>query len=140
MNIKNSDKLYIYNRENRQCFFCGKTLKCHQITLDHYIPKSKKGTKDVFNLVLCCKQCNKLKRNKIPTNYETTILNLFLKAVQDNHITGCSIKLPQKSLKEDLLKVTYIDSLTDHFIFQSNTKKFYVRNNMVFKITLVSQN
>lgn len=140
MNIKNSDKLYIYNRENRQCFFCGKILKYNQITLDHYIPKSKKGTKDIFNLVLSCKQCNKLKGNRIPEDYENTILNLFLKAVEDNHITGSGLKVPQKVLKEDLLKINRIEALTTNFVFQSNIKRFYVKNNMVFKIVHVAQN
>ncbi len=139
MNIKNSDKLYIYDRENRQCFFCGKILKYKQITLDHYIPKSKKGTTDIFNLVLSCKQCNKLKGNRVPKDYEDIILDLFLRAVQDNHITGCGLKTPQKILKKDLLAINRIEALTTHFVFQSNTKRFYVKNNMVFKIVHITQ-
>lgn len=134
MKIKDIDKQYIYERDNKKCFFCGKLLKYNKITLDHYLPRSKKGTTDVFNLVTCCKFCNISKGNRIPNDYKETILNLFLKAVHDNRITKASIKIPQKELSTELSKVVRIEDLTDNFIFQSNTKRFYIKNNKVYKI------
>lgn len=134
MNIKDTDKLYIYERDNKRCFFCGKLLKYNKITLDHYLPKSKKGTTDVFNLVICCKFCNISKGNKIPKDYKETILNLFLKAVYDNRIDKASLKISKEELSTELSKVDRVEDLTDHFIFQSNTKRFYVKNNKVYKI------
>ncbi|WP_051541864.1 HNH endonuclease [Clostridium lundense] len=134
MNIPNSDKQYIYIRDNEKCYYCKKNLKLNKITLDHFLPKSKRGTTDVFNLVTCCKFCNKLKSNKIPENYEETILKLFIKAVEDNRILGSGLKISQKELKEELLKVNKIEDLTNNFIFQSPDKRFYVKNNRIFKI------
>ncbi len=134
MNIKDTDKLYIYERDDKKCFFCGKSLKYNKITLDHYLPKSKKGTTDVFNLVTCCKFCNISKGNKIPKDYKETILNLFLKAVYDNRIDKASLKISKKELSTELSNVDRVEDLTDHFIFQSNTKRFYIKNNKVYKI------
>ncbi|WP_315121098.1 HNH endonuclease [uncultured Clostridium sp.] len=134
MNISNADKHYIYMRDECKCYYCKKKLKFNKITFDHYLPKSEKGTIDVFNLVICCKFCNKLKGNRTPEDYKEVILHLFLKAVEDNHIVGSGLKIPQKLLKEELLKVNKIEDLTDHFIFQSDTNRFYIKNNKVFKI------
>lgn len=138
MKIDDLEKVYIYNRDNKACYFCKKPLELNQITLDHYLPKSKRGTRDVFNLVTCCKKCNKLKSNKIPENYKDIILELFLIAVKDNQIKGSNLKLPQRELREELLKVNKIEDVTEHFIFQSKEKRYYVKNNRVFKFIYVS--
>lgn len=138
MKIDELDKLYIYKRDNGECYFCKKPLELNQSTLDHYLPKSKKGTMDVFNLVICCKKCNKLKGNKIPEDYKDIILELFLSAVRDDKIRGCNLKIPHKELKAELLKVNKFEDITDHFIFQSNEKRFYIKNNKVFKFIYVT--
>lgn len=140
MKIDDIDKLYIYNRDNKECYFCKRPLEFNQTTLDHYLPKSKKGTMDVFNLVISCKKCNKLKGNKIPEDYKDKILEMFLLAVKDNKIRGCNLKMPQKELKEDLLKVNKFEDITENFIFQSNEKRFYVKDNRVFKFVFVATN
>jgi hypothetical protein len=138
MKISDLDKVYIYNRDKKQCYFCKNPLKINALTFDHYLPRSKNGTMDVFNLVICCKRCNKLKGNRIPDNYEDTILELFLKAVNDNKIRGCNLKMKQVDLKNELLKINKIEAITDHFIFQSNDKRFYVKDNMVYKRVFVT--
>lgn len=138
MNISNVDKQYIYMRDECKCYYCKKSLKFNKITLDHYLPKSKKGTMDVFNLVTCCKFCNKLKGNRTPEDYKEVILHLFLKAVEDNRILGSGLKLSQKFLKEELLKVNKLEDLNDHVTFQSDTKRFYIKNNKVFKIVNIN--
>lgn len=89
---------------------------------------------DIFNLVTCCKFCNIMKGNKIPKDYEEVILRLFLRAVQDNRIVKASLKIPQKELNVELSKVDKIEDLTDYFIFQSYNKRFYIKNNKVFKV------
>jgi hypothetical protein len=137
MKIDDLNKEYIFKRDNKACYFCKKPLEMNQVTLDHYLPKSKKGTMDVFNLVTCCKKCNKSKSNKIPENYSDIILGLFIKAVLDNQIKGCNLKMPQKFLRSELLAVNKIEDVTDHFIFQSNEKRYYVKNNQVYKIIYV---
>jgi hypothetical protein len=41
-------------------FYIGRT----PATIDHVIPRTKGGTNDISNLVLCCKQCNSIKGNR----------------------------------------------------------------------------
>lgn len=138
MKISDEDKLYIYNRDNRQCFYCKKPLEFNQLTFDHYLPRSRKGTMDVFNLVICCKRCNKMKGNRIPEDYREKILELFQRAVCDNKIRGCNLKMSQRDLNETLMKINKIEDITDHFIFQSNEKRFYIKDNKVFKFVYVT--
>lgn len=133
----NKDKLYIYQRDLKKCFYCGKKLKFHQITLDHYIPVSKGGTNDIFNLVTCCKRCNKLKGDSLPEDYERVILELFLIAVEDDKIIGNDLNIDNKKLKEELLKVNRIEGITDKFIFQSDSMRFYIKNNYVIKVVYI---
>lgn len=130
MNIRNIDKIYIYERDNRRCFYCNKYLKFKQITLDHYLPKSYGGTQDVYNLVVCCKKCNKLKGSFVPKDYEDTIINLFKRAVSDRKIRGKGIDVDIR----ELMKVDRIELITDCFVFQSPTMRFYVRENKVEKM------
>lgn len=51
--------------KNPNCFYCktklSSSLKSHNITFDHKIPKSKGGQSTIDNLVLSCVNCNQLK-------------------------------------------------------------------------------
>lgn len=138
MKIYDFDKVYIYKRDKKECFFCKKPLELNQTTLDHYYPRSLKGTIDIFNLVISCKRCNKAKGSKIPENYKEIILELFLRAVEDNKIRGCNLKIPQRELRAELLKVDKFEAITHQFIFQSKEKRFYIKNNSVVKYIYVS--
>lgn len=140
MNITDTDKLYIYQRDEFKCYYCHKPLKYNKITLDHYVPKSHKGTTDVFNLVTCCKFCNKQKRNRIPEDYDEVILQLFIQAVRDNHIIKASLKLPQSELNDEMIKVNKIDNISDHFTFESSSRRFEIKNSKVFKVVDISKN
>lgn len=134
MDISNSEKAYIYERENKKCFYCKKYLKYRQITLDHYFPKSKGGTSEIFNLVLSCKKCNKLKKNIIPTNYEDVIIIMFTKAYIDGMIKSTKINMSNLELKKEILRINKIESIKPNFIFQSNNMRFYIRDNIIEKI------
>lgn len=73
-------KLNIYYRDNFTCQYCAKQHKIPELTLDHVIPKSKKGGKSFENIVTSCKLCNQRKADKniikpirkpmVPTYYE----------------------------------------------------------------------
>ncbi|MTI66288.1 MAG: HNH endonuclease [Firmicutes bacterium] len=133
MKLKNKEKVYIYNRENKKCFFCKKKLKFRQVTLDHYLPLSKDGTDEVFNLVVSCRKCNKLKDNKVPIDYERVLIELFLKAVEDGMIIGKNLKIDNNKLKKELLKINRIEDINNYFIFQSKNKRYYIKNGYVVK-------
>ena len=134
MDIRNSEKAYIYRRDKKKCFYCEEKLKYRQITLDHYLPKSRGGTEVIYNLVLCCEDCNRLKGNKTPSNYKELIIRLFKKAVLDGMIKGENLKISSRELQKELLKVNKIEDIRDIFVFQSNTMRFYIDKNKVIKI------
>ncbi|MCF6461556.1 hypothetical protein C3E88_10895 [Clostridium sp. Cult3] len=137
MNIPNSEKIYIYERERKKCFYCGKSLKFRQITLDHYLPKSKGGTKEVFNLVLSCGKCNRLKENRVPSDYEERIIRLFQRAFDDGMIRIGKLIIPREDLKEQILYIDRIEYIEPNFVFQSKYMRFYIKNNTIVRIILL---
>jgi len=44
-----------------RCGYCGST---ENMTIDHMIPKSRRGGDDVGNLIFCCRKCNGAKGTK----------------------------------------------------------------------------
>lgn len=134
MGITNSEKLYIYRRDKEKCFYCKKNLKYRQVTLDHYLPKSRGGKEVVYNLVLCCEKCNRLKGDKVPINYKGFIILLLKKAVTDKMIQGEDLKVSNEELEKELLKINKIEDIRDIFVFQSDTMRFYIDKNKVIKI------
>ncbi len=134
MKPRNKEKIYIYERENRRCFHCGKILKFKQITLDHYLPLSKGGTHDIFNIVACCKKCNKIKGDMVPERYEDVILGLLVQAVTDDMIKTGDLSISNSQLKSEMLKINRIENITDNFIFQSDSMRFYIKDNTVIRV------
>lgn len=135
MKHKRSDKRYIYIRDGGTCYFCGKELLFKQISLDHYLPKSKGGPNDSFNLVCSCRRCNKYKKSSVPDDYKDVLLSLFKKAVEDGKMTAIGVK------KNDLIKLTdeanRLEEIGEYTVFQSCSNRFYVKNNMIEKIVRV---
>jgi len=138
LKLRNKDKLYIYYRDNKRCFYCGKTLLFKQSTLDHYYPKSLGGRGEIFNLVNCCKKCNEEKGNELPEDWQEKILSLFLKAVQHEKIRGQNIHMDSKMLKEALMEVDRIEEIKPIFAFQSKKHRFYIKNGYVIKVVYLN--
>ena len=42
-----------------KCFYCNAALEINEASIDHVIPRSKGGTDDIDNLVVCCKYANR---------------------------------------------------------------------------------
>lgn len=59
-------ELAVFKRDNFTCQYCdfvGDTFeKWIFLQVDHFIPKSKKGTDDMENLVTSCMLCNAMKQ------------------------------------------------------------------------------
>ncbi len=64
-NIKVS-KQNVAKRDNYECAYCLTKLKPSQVSIDHVIPKSKKGGNGWDNVVCACLRCNGKKGNKTP--------------------------------------------------------------------------
>ncbi|MDD5191285.1 MAG: HNH endonuclease, partial [Dehalococcoidales bacterium] len=57
-------RLEIFNRDGHTCQYCGK--KTHSLTLDHVIPRSRKGPHTWENVVSACVACNRIKAGRTP--------------------------------------------------------------------------
>lgn len=137
MKRKKKEKQYIYIRDRAMCRFCNKKLLFKQISLDHYFPRSKGGPDDSFNLVLSCKKCNKEKKSYVPKNYKEVMVELFKKAVEDDKIIAAGIKIKQKELKEIASRVYKIEDMGEYTVFQSDSNRFYGKNNKIYKVVKV---
>lgn len=51
-------------RDQNQCQYCEKHFSDSELTLDHVIPRSRKGKNTWQNLVTACKKCNQRKGSK----------------------------------------------------------------------------
>lgn len=64
------EKKHISMKSNDRCCHCGKQVYTgFGATVDHFIPISKGGTNQDFNMVMLCERCNKDKGNKIMYPY-----------------------------------------------------------------------
>lgn len=64
----------ILMRDRFTCQYCLKTMSSGDLTLDHVIPRSRKGETTWENLVACCHSCNRRKGNHLLTETEMKLL------------------------------------------------------------------
>ncbi len=128
---KKIEKKYIHERDKGVCYFCGKELPLKKVTLDHYLPKSKGGPDDTFNLVLCCKSCNKLKKSSIPEDYEQIMIQNLKKAVEDRKITSKRLGIKHEELIKIVYAVHRLEIAEDRIIFHGDEYSFYVEDNKI---------
>lgn len=140
MHYKKTIKKYVYERDNHKCFFCNKELLFKQVSLDHYLPKSKGGPDNVCNIILSCKKCNKYKKNTIPNDYKEVMIDLFKKAVEDKIILTAGIRLKQKDLENISRDIYRIEHIGEYIVFQSNIYRLYVKNDKLYKIVDINVN
>lgn len=67
MSAKDRSKIksYVIARDGTSCCYCEKNLSINEITMEHIVPDSKRGTFNTTNLTVSCKPCNN-KRGNIP--------------------------------------------------------------------------
>lgn len=59
------------------CFYCGKKLDDYSRTSDHLIPKCDGGILSNDNKVHCCRECNELKANMHPEQFEQALESMI---------------------------------------------------------------
>ncbi len=52
------------------CYYCGRTCKPDELTMDHKIPLSRGGTSEKINIVAACRECNSRKKYMMPTEWD----------------------------------------------------------------------
>ncbi len=139
MHYKKTIKKYIYERDGRKCHFCRKELSFRQISLDHYLPRSMNGPDDIYNMVLCCKKCNKYKKNRIPSDYESVMIENFIQGVKDKKITAPGLRIKIKELSEVTASTNRVEAIGEDVVFQSGKHRFYVNKGHIRKIINIGE-
>ncbi|MFO7295374.1 MAG: HNH endonuclease [Clostridia bacterium] len=134
MKPKKSLKSYIYERDGRRCHFCDKRLQFHQASLDHYLPRSKGGTNDIFNLILSCKKCNKLKKSSIPNDFEQVMIQLFKAGVRDGVVKTSCAQFSSHEIQSIVESVDRLEGINSHVVFQGKNYRLYVKENRIVKV------
>jgi hypothetical protein len=57
---------YLFRRDHFLCLYCGGQFDVDQLSRDHILPVSRKGTDSWTNVVTACKRCNHRKANQTP--------------------------------------------------------------------------
>ena len=50
--------------QSANCYYCQKTIKLDEVTMDHIVPVSRGGYSSKGNVVPACKDCNTHKKDK----------------------------------------------------------------------------
>jgi 5-methylcytosine-specific restriction endonuclease McrA len=62
----------VFNRDRYTCQYCGRQTR--ELTLDHVIPRHRRGRHDWENLVSACKSCNHRKAGRTPREANMRLL------------------------------------------------------------------
>lgn len=57
-------KNYVINRDGKICCYCDKILSDIDITMEHIVPYSRRGTFNTTNLTVACANCNNSRGNQ----------------------------------------------------------------------------
>jgi len=92
-----------------QCFYCRKRMDLHfeneySFTIDHTIPKAKKGKDTVENLEFVCRTCNFLKGNRDAENYINNMERLIARKNKREYF-----KAKKFSRKDEQIRDAYKD-------------------------------
>lgn len=63
----------VFRRDNGRCQYCGQPAP--DLTLDHVVPRSRKGPTSWDNVVACCRTCNSRKRDRTPEEAGMVLLS-----------------------------------------------------------------
>jgi len=58
----------LWRRDQFTCQYCGRKPNPDDLTIDHWVPKSKGGQTTFKNCVLACTDCNTKKDNRMPAD------------------------------------------------------------------------
>lgn len=52
------------------CHYCGRSIPPKKLTMDHIVPIARGGKSTRGNVVPCCKECNNLKKQLLPMEWQ----------------------------------------------------------------------
>lgn len=108
-------------------------MKFGQLTLDHYAPRGEGGPTEVFNLVACCRRCNKEKYDRVPADVQKVQIALFQKAVADGIITPDLSRIKEWD-PGTLEAVDTVYAAGDDTVFEGGGYRYLVRRHQIVKM------
>jgi 5-methylcytosine-specific restriction endonuclease McrA len=119
------------NRFNKLCPYCDKELYegniRKKIEIDHFFPIDKGGQDFPWNILPCCKECNRKKSNKMPYNFLNTdryeTCNQYLTSVKERITGNHEDKLSKLEITNNLL--------------QSHQSKIISRENLLNELFII---
>ncbi len=67
------------------CHFCHEKFPAKELTMDHLVPVSRGGKSNKGNIVVCCKECNNVKKYYTPAEMLMRQLNEDDSSNKDNN-------------------------------------------------------
>jgi 5-methylcytosine-specific restriction enzyme A len=58
------------------CYYCKKSVRPKELTMDHIVPLSRGGLSTKGNVVPSCKECNNKKKQLLPMEWDQYIINI----------------------------------------------------------------
>ncbi|MCX4360786.1 HNH endonuclease [Mucispirillum schaedleri] len=59
-----------------ECYYCGKNFNPKDLTMDHVVPLIRGGKSTKNNIVPACKECNNVKKHKLPVEWTEYLENI----------------------------------------------------------------
>jgi HNH endonuclease len=127
---------YVIARDGAECCYCGEKLEYDQITMEHIVPESKRGTFNSTNLTVACGVCNNRRGNenffkyakifqwnkdKIKKYNKLYLNNLKIKVlnISKEYFLKSDTEIPTNLIKKSckLLKIKNMDFSNYYYVF-----------------------
>ncbi len=90
----------LFNRDKRQCMYCGYFFNVSDLSRDHVLPTSRGGLDKWENVVTACKRCNQHKGNRLLSEIDMDLIALpyrpnpseYLALINSDRIRGDQIE------------------------------------------------
>ena len=70
INIPQSVRKYVLQRNNYQCQSCGKRNTETKLNIDHIVALANDGSNDISNLQVLCSKCNQKKKADVDPRFQ----------------------------------------------------------------------
>jgi len=105
-----------------ECFYCHKKDKHgNSFDMDHYVPKSKGGSDEKDNMVLCCKECNAVKGDLTGDEY----ISYLQQNISSNDDTKDEQSVTSRSSNDDKNNNIYIKNKSKNIKPKQFSRMFF---------------
>lgn len=103
-------RVNVYARDEYRCQYCGERKATEDLTYDHVLPRSRGGRTEWSNIVTCCHDCNREKKNRTPAEAGMPLLS---KPVQPKATPDLQLEFSRRSIPDAWRDYVYWTSELD---------------------------